>query len=217
MDKPLAVKVRDLITYICNARDFHLIAAPDCPYKNHIGALLTDVILQAGLNYQHVVAPRVFKVLNEYPVAYTINRFSAVLQKHSIETVLDWHDSEKQIRMIRILEFCKAQGIQNSYQLKIYLVKSKSNSANFKSIRGIGDKTYDYLLKLLGVESVAVDRHIYKFISDAGIIYKDYKEAKQIVEYAADMMKISRRTLDYSIWLYMSNKKRAVQLELCFE
>lgn len=217
MDKPLAVKVRDLITYICNARGFQLIAAPDCPYKNHIGALLTDVILQAGLNYQHVVAPRVYKVLNEYPVAYTINRFSAVLQKHSIETVLDWHDSEKQIRMIRILEFCKAQGIQNSYQLKIYLVNSKSNSANFKSIRGIGDKTYDYLLKLLGVESVAVDRHIYKFISDAGIIYKDYNEAKQIVEYAADMMQISRRTLDYSIWLYMSNKKRAVQLELCFE
>lgn len=66
-------------------------------------------------------------------------------------------------------------------------------------------------------ESVAVDRHIYKFISDAGIIYKDYKEVKQIVEYAADMMQISRRTLDYSIWLYMSNKKRAVQLELCFE
>lgn len=48
-------------------------------------------------------------------------------------------------------------------------------------------------------ESVAVDRHIYKFISDAGIIYKDYKEVKQIVEYAADMMQISRRTLDYSI------------------
>lgn len=69
----------------------------------------------------------------------------------------------------------------------------------------------------MGVESVAVDRHVYEFVSDAGIIYKDYKEAKQIVEYAADMMQISRRTLDYSICLYMSNKKRAVQLELCFE
>ena len=176
MDKPLAVKVRTLITYIGNARGFQLIAAPDCPYRNHIGALLTDVVLQAGLNYQHVVAPRVCKVLNDYPVAYTVNRFSAVLQKYSIETVLDWHDCEKQIRMVRILEFCKAQGIQNS-----------------------------------------VDRHLYKFVSDAGIIYKNYKEAKQIVEYAADMMQISRRTLDYSIWLYMSNKNRGVQLELCFD
>ena len=113
--------------------------------------------------------------------------------------------------------FCKAQGIQDSYQLKLYLVNSKLNSAKFKSIKGIGDKTYDYLLKLLGVESVAVDRHVYKFVSDAGIIYKNYKEAKQIVEYAADMMQVSRRTLDYSIWLYMSNKKHGVQLELCFE
>ena len=49
------------------------------------------------------------------------------------------------------------------------------------------------------------------------VIYKNYKEAKQIVEYAADMMQISRRALDYSIWLYMSNKKRAVQFELFFE
>ena len=69
----------------------------------------------------------------------------------------------------------------------------------------------------MGVESVAVDRHVYEFVSDAGIIYKDYKEAKQIVEYAADIMQISRRALDYSIWLYMSNKKRGVQLELCFD
>ena len=42
MDKPLAVKVRNLITYIDNARGFQLIAAPDCPYRNHIGALLTS-------------------------------------------------------------------------------------------------------------------------------------------------------------------------------
>lgn len=37
-------------------------------------------------------------MLNDYPVAYTVNRFSAILQKHSIETVLDWHDCEKQNR-----------------------------------------------------------------------------------------------------------------------
>lgn len=70
------------------------------------------------------------------------------------------------------------------------------------------------MLKLLGVESVAVDRHIYKFVSAAGIIYKDYKEVKQIVEYAADIMQVSRRTIDYSIWMYMSDKKRALQHEV---
>lgn len=217
MNKPLAFKVRNLITYIDNNRSFDLIEAHQCPYKDHIGALLTDVVLQAGLNYQHVVAPRVYKVLSEYPGAYTVKRFSAVLQKYSIEEVLDWRDSEKQYRMIRLLEFCKTYGIQDSYQLKNYLIKSKPNSDNFKSIRGIGNKTYDYLLKLLGVESVAVDRHVYKFVSDAGISYRDYKEAKLIVEYAADIMQISRRTLDYSIWSFMSNKKKAVQLELCFD
>ncbi len=41
MDKPLAIKVRNLITYIGNALGFQLVAAPDCPYRNHIGALLT--------------------------------------------------------------------------------------------------------------------------------------------------------------------------------
>ena len=102
MDKPLAVKVRNLITYIDNALGFQLIAAPDCPYRNHIGALLTDVVLQAGLNYQHVVAPRVYKVLNDYPVAYTVNRFAAVLQKHSLETV-DFQKHFSNLYLLRLL------------------------------------------------------------------------------------------------------------------
>lgn len=83
----------------------------------------------------------------------------------------------------------------------------------------VSDKKYKAYYDAVNIVFTLLEegRQKYKFVSDAGIIYKNYKEAKQIVEYAADMMQISRRALDYSIWLYMSNKKRAVQLELCFD
>lgn len=197
--------------------DFVLIDPPQCPYKDHIGALFTDVILQAGINYKHVVSPRVNKLLSEYPSAYSVNRFSAILQKRSIESILDWHDDEKQLRMVRIIEFCKIHNIQFSYQLKEFLLDNKENSRQFMQIKGIGKKTYDYLLKLLGNECVAVDRHIYKFVSDAGILYDDYSQVKSIVEYAADIMNVSRRSLDYSIWYYMSKTNVDKQQTIKFE
>lgn len=83
----------------------------------------------------------------------------------------------------------------------------------------VSDKKYKAYYDAVNIVFTLLEegRQKYKFMSDAGIIYKNYKEVKQIVEYAADMMQISRRALDYSIWLYMSNKKRAVQLELCFD
>lgn len=197
--------------------DFVLIDPPQCPYKDHIGALFTDVILQAGINYKHVVSPRINKLLAEYPSAYSVSRFSAILQKRSIESILDWHDDEKQLRMVRIIEFCKIHNIQFSYQLKDFLLDSKENSKQFMQIKGIGKKTYDYLLKLLGNECVAVDRHIYKFVSDAGISYDDYSQVKLIVEYAADIMHVSRRSLDYSIWYYMSKTRYEKHQTIKFE
>ena len=64
---------------------------------------------------------------------------------------------------------------------------------------------------------MAVDRHIRSFLEEADIIYKDYYEIKEVVEFAADFMECTRRELDYSIWKYMSDKRsHAIQLSFDF-
>lgn len=61
--------------------------------------------------------------------------------------------------------------------------------------------------RLLGFDTVAVDRHIREFLVDADIMFDDYFEIKEVVEFAADLMAKTRRSLDYSIWSYMSHKR----------
>ena len=68
----------------------------------------------------------------------------------------------------------------------------------------------------MGFDNVAVDRHIRSFIEGANIRYDNYYDIRDIVEYTADFMGVARRTLDYSIWSYMSNQIKIQQLALEF-
>lgn len=202
--------------YINQIEDFKFIKPEYCPYKNHVGALFTDTILQAGVNYRSVVWPRVSHVLEAFPYATTVSAFAEVLDNYGTANVLRWSNEEKTHRMDELVWFCLVNRIETSRQLTDFL-KYDSNVQKLKDIHGIGNKTCDYLKRLLGFDTVAVDRHIRSFMESADIYCNDYFEIKEIVEYAADFMEKTRRELDYSIWSYMSRKEqKVIQLSLDF-
>lgn len=216
MCKAKTAKALRLKEYIDTIDDFCYIAPEPCPYADHIGALFTDAILQAGLNYRKVVWPRVHHVLRTFPFADTVHAFAEVLGKYGTENVLQWNNSEKIRRIEELVSFCIANGIETSIQLMEFL-RYESNISSLKNIKGIGDKTCDYMKRLLGFDTVAVDRHIRTFIEDAHIPCHDYCDIKEIVEFTADLMSCTRRGLDYSIWNYMSRKEKTViELSLPF-
>lgn len=64
-----------------------------------------------------------------------------------------------------------------------------------KDIHDIGNKTYDYLKRLLGFDTAAVERHIRSFMEFSDIFCDDYFDIKEIVEYAADFMEMTRREI----------------------
>lgn len=201
--------------YIEGMDDFRFIEPDLCAYSDHIGALLTDAILQAGLNYRNVVWPRVSYVLTEYPEADTISSFSMILKRIGTSQVLRWNNADKIQRMEDLVNFCIKNHIDTTVQLAEFLTDD-SNVESMKTIRGIGDKTCDYLKRLLGFDVVAVDRNIRSFIEKADIQCQDYSDVQQTVEYAADFLACSRRALDYSIWSYMSHNEEGV-LEFSFD
>lgn len=211
----MASKAQKLVEYILTSSEFEVCDPIPCPYREHVGALFTDIILQAGVNYSTVVRPRVISILEQYPQAYTVSRFYVVLRKHGIEDVLHWRNPVKLRRMYDLLEYCLDNDIQTTSDLKLFL-RDFDHVTSFKRIKGIGDKTYDYLLKLMNVDTVAVDRHIFSFVKEAGIDNQNYQEVKAIVEYTADFLGISRRCIDYSIWSHMSSKAIGKQLSLQF-
>lgn len=201
--------------YINTIDNFRVIKPEVCPYCNHIGALFTDAVLQAGLNYRSVVLPRVTHVLKLFPEANTVKSFSQVLECHGINKVLNWNNNIKTRRMQDLVDFCLVHSINTRTDLVLFLNTEKGVEA-IKSINGIGNKTCDYLKRLLGFDNVAVDRHIRAFLERADIKYDDYYDIKAVVEYAADFMGMERRTLDYSIWSYMSQQINIQQLAFEF-
>lgn len=202
--------------YIDAIDDFDIVEPEYCPYVNHIGALFTDTILQAGVNYRSVVWPRVVHVLEAFPNATTVSTFAEVLNNYGTANILHWSNAEKIYRMNELVLFCLDHQIETSRQLADFLRRNE-NVSKLKDIHGIGNKTCDYLKRLLGFDTVAVDRHIRSFMESADIYCNDYFEIKEIVEYAADFMEKTRRGLDYSIWSYMSRKEqKVIQLTLDF-
>lgn len=192
--------------YIDTIDDFHLIQPEPSPYVNHIGALFTDAILQAGVNYRNVVWPRVCYVLENFPHADTVHSFAEVLNHYGTANILRWNNKEKTRRMQELICFCLDNGIETASDLAVFL-KNDINVEELKNIHGIGDKTCDYMKRLLGFDTVAVDRHIRAFIESADIMCRNYYDIKEVVEFAADFMNCARRKLDYSIWMYMSQKE----------
>ena len=202
--------------YISQIDDFKFIEPKYCPYINHVGALFTDTILQAGVNYRSVVWPRVAHVLDTFPYATTVSIFAEILENYGTANVLHWSNAEKVQRMNELVLFCLDNHIETSRQLAEFL-RYEQNVNLLKDIHGIGNKTCDYLKRLLGFDTVAVDRHIRSFIESADISSDDYFDIKEIVEFAADFMDKTRRELDYSIWSYMSRKEqKVIQLSLDF-
>lgn len=213
MCKTMTANALRLKEYIDSIDDFCFINPEPCPYMNHIGALFTDSVLQAGLNYRKVVWPRVNYVLQTFPYADTVQSFSDVLNQFGTANVLRWNNKEKLRRMEDLVSFCLEHDIDSTRQLTEYM-KIDMNIDCLKSIHGIGDKTCDYMKRLLGFDTVAVDRHVRAFVESADILCQDYFDFKEVVEFAADFMDCARRELDYSIWNYMSQKEsRTLQLE----
>jgi len=200
------IDARNLVNYIQQLSSFEIISTSKKNTYNHIGGLITDIVLQSGMNYKTIVEPRVKHIVEKYPHAYNLSSFKALLDSSDISMVIKWSHPTKLQRMTGLIEFLLSQNIESCDDLKSFLLKDE-NKKIFLKINGIGAKTLDYTLKLLSCDTVAVDRHIYSFVKDAGIDAKEYFETKTIVEYAADLMGISRSSIDASIWFYMSNKK----------
>ena len=201
----IQVKVWSLTSYIKNLNDFVVSGFIEGNY-NHIGATITDAILQAGLRYETVVRPRVDKI-KKYPEAKTTTGFSNFFKKEGLDKLLNWTNREKLSRIENVTEFFIKEQIETQEDLKKWL-SADDNVERLKELRGIGDKTVDYFKILVGIPASAIDRHLMNFLRQAGVEAGGYHEAKEIIDGAADNLNIDRSKFDYSIWKYMSDKSK---------
>ncbi len=198
-------KINLLIRYIDSLSDFKIVR-PEIPY-NHMGATITDAMLQAGTTWETVVKPRIQNLL-KHPEAKTTTGFHNLLKRDGVKKLLDWKDNEKPTRILNVVNFFIKEEIETEADLKMWL-ENEANTTRLKELRGIGNKTADYFKKLSGISTCAVDRYLIESLKRAGINIgiNDYLKAREIINKSAEQMKIDKSTLDHSIWKYMSDKK----------
>ena len=202
-------KSSQLAQYLRSLDDFVIVNNIDGNY-NHMGATISDAILQAGLRYETVVRPRIRRILELYPSAVTTSAFWNLLDETGPKTVLLWRDDEKPNRVVALTEFLRDEGIETENELCAWLT-SEEHRMQLLSVRGVGPKTVDYIGILAGTQTAAVDRHVRALLEAAEIQFFGYDEAREILNLAADNMSVARATLDHSVWLFMSGKKRAAR------
>ena len=180
----------------------------------HLGAVLADAVLQAGLNYRTVVRTRVDRIHSRFPEAATLAGLITILERQGAADFLLWSHPIKTLRFESLTQLLAIQGIGTTFELKCWLNLSDTRK-HLLSVHGIGPKTCDYLSCLVGIDCIAVDRHVRTFASEAGVTISDYERLKSVVSWAADLLGMTRRDFDAWIWKTTSARNEtAHQLSL---
>lgn len=198
----LYLAAQKLAHFVQSLDDFDILPLGKRGY-GHMGATITDSILQAGLNYKTVVLPRVKEVLKAYPLATTTSSFLQVLSAHGANRVLRWSHPEKPRRVYELTEFFVNARVDTEECLANWLLDA-NNCEALLTVNGVGLKTLDYLKNFAGIAVVAVDRHITNFVLTAGIKCNGYQETQDIVCIAAELLNVVPSDLDHAIWSYVS-------------
>lgn len=165
----------------------------------HMGALLADSILQAGLNYNSVVLPRISAILTRFPQENRTSALVGLVARGETPVFLNWTHAEKVGRFDALVMFLSDNAVEDVDDLRSGLSQKQFVDA-LRDVRGVGPKTVDYIGCLAGVDSVAVDRHVRTFAKRVGVVEEDYDFLRNVFCYAADLLSVSRREFDAWVW-----------------
>lgn len=172
------------------------------PHYDHMGALLADATLQAGLNYYKVVRPRVERMIEHFQDAQTTSGLARLATDPGLSELLRWRHPEKLMRFEAILTLCVQAQIESTEELSVWLADPQTLLL-LADVRGVGPKTIDYLRWLCGHDVVPVDRYIVRFMRIAGAEPRRYLDASDVLAAAAGLLGWSNRQLEYVMWRSM--------------
>lgn len=175
---------------------------------HHMGALIVDASLQAGLSYSTVVAPRVDRVLTAWPSADTTSRFLDCCLRWGLVDVLQWTHPEKLQRALRLTMLLRSARVETVQDLAQWAPSAEGRRA-LLGTSGIGPKTADYIAGLAGAPSVAIDRHLVNFAREAGVSALEYEALADLYRSAACELGVALSALDRAIWAAMAERPRA--------
>jgi hypothetical protein len=171
---------------------------------DHLGALLADLSLQAGVNYDHVVRPRVNSILVRFPTTSALTGLRTAIGEIGVEEYLQWRGQEKIGLFQSLLALMSRNGHETVEDLSLWCVCGRTKAV-LLSLPRFGPKSFDYLRLLCGVESIPLDRHIVRFLQLAGLdcLSMEYTEMQEILLAACRHISLEPYKAERGLWLLM--------------
>ena len=175
---------------------------------DHMAATAAETVLQANLRYETHVAPRIGRIIANYPEAKTTSATLRILESIPATEFLNWRGEDRAERFVDLLKLFQANRIDTDADLKkLFEQEPGVFEEKLRAQSGIGPKTVDYLKILVGYQTSAINLHLQDFLQEAGIFFSDYDAAKSLINTAADRMNIPPAIFYHSIWHYMKDKR----------
>jgi hypothetical protein len=86
--------------------------------------------------------------------------------------------------------------------------------AAYCSVKGLGPRTFQYFLMLLGADGVKADTWVTRFVSRAVGHKVAASEAYELLIEAAEILGAGRSELDHAVWVYASGTRLRSMLEI---
>jgi hypothetical protein len=174
--------------------------------SGHVGAVLAESALQAGLNYETVVVPRVKRFIKEYPSASTVSGLLDVLRINETSVVLGIKNARKCATFRALAELLRDEGVESGTDLRTWLEGTASRPKLLR-VHGVAIKTAAYMRLLTGLASIAVDVHLRRAAAEAGVRRND-ADLERLYTIAAERERIPLADVDGSLWQDGSEKSR---------
>lgn len=175
---------------------------------NHMAATAAETVLQANLRYETHVAPRIGRIIANYPDATTTSATLRMLDSIPATEFLNWRGQDRADRFVALLQLFQANRIDTEADLKkLFEEEPGVFEGKLRAQSGIGPKTVDYLKILVGYQTSAINLHLEGFLQEAGVYCSNYDAAKSLINAASDRLDIPPAIFDHSIWHYMKDKQ----------
>jgi hypothetical protein len=173
----------------------------------HLGAKLADAVLQSGVGYEAFVRKRVERIANDFPTGATATGFQAILERDGPAAVLGLSGGRKLRTIQELTDFCVRQGIETCGDMKRWL-QEPGNAPKLLEVHGVGPKTVSFMKLLVGLDAIAVDMHIRRFVIEAGLAHKDPEQIEALLLATGEMIGLSGSQVDELVWRSMAARSR---------
>lgn len=169
------------------------------PYDNLL-LVLVDAVLQQGMNYSTFVLPRIHKLKMN---SFLLSHFTHIQpDEETMEYILQVKNKRKISTLKAVILLLHKERICNIKTLSRW-ISIKNNQLILLNINGFGPKTLDYMLNLMGHETMPIDRHVFNFLYACGYKTNKYEHATKIFENISKKHQYKKAALDREVWQYM--------------